>query len=65
MLQHVFELILFYDEMYSIVSIQLSVHICGFHILRFNQPRIENTKKTNSRKFQKAKIKFVACQQLF
>ena len=45
--------------------IQLALRIRGFHICRFNQPQIENIKKTNSRKSLKTKLKFASVWQLF
>ena len=45
-------------------SVDLQVEL-AFHTCRFNQSWIQNIWKTDCRKFQKAKLEFAACWQLF
>ena len=46
-------------------GIQWALCICKFRIHGFNQWWTENIPKKKSKKFQKAKLEFATCQQLF
>ena len=43
----------------------IDLHIHGLHILGFDRPWIENIQGKKSRKFQKAKLEFALCWELF